>query len=545
MFRISCALIILLFTSQTQTFAQQTFTKADTLRGSLGPHRAWWNVLHYDLSVEPNYETRTIKGISRIEFETTGTPITDRMQIDLQEPMQIDRVRMGYLELPFERAGNVYWLDMKKAKRHLRTSDKKSFLIEIEFSGKPRVAQNPPWDGGWIFKKDRAGNPWMSVACQGLGASVWYPCKDHQSDEPDQGATLNIIVPDSLTAVANGRLISKTPVTPNKQKWSWAVTSPINNYNIIPYIGQYSHFSDTLMGEGKKNLDLDYWVLTEDLEKAKPQFERDVKRMLRAFEYWFGPYPFYIDGYKLVQSPHLGMEHQSAVAYGNQFKDGYLGRDLSGTGWGLKWDYIIIHESGHEWFANNITTRDIADMWVHEGFTMYSEVLFIEYHYGKKAADMYLQGLRRSIRNDRPIIGHYDVNEEGSGDMYNKGANLIHTIRELMDNDSLFRQILRSMNRDFALIPTTSEAVEQFWIKQTGLDLKPIFDQYLRTAQIPKLEFRETNGKTECRWTNCLPTFRMPLIDPDTKTRTLLSTQWTAVGPQMRNGTRNANLYIQ
>lgn len=540
--------LLLLFLSINQANSQRSdflFTQADSLRGSIGPHRAWWNVLHYDLSIEPNYETRTIVGINQIEFETTGSPITDQMQIDLQEPMVIDRILMGQQALPFERAGNVYWVDIKNAKRHLRTSAKKSFTIEIEFSGKPTVAQNPPWDGGWIFKKDKAGNPWMSVACQGLGASVWYPCKDHQSDEPDRGANLNIIVPESMTAVANGRLIAKTPIAPNKLKWSWSVTSPINNYNIVPYIGQYSHFSDTLQGESKKILDLDYWVLSEDLDKAKPQFDRDVKRMLRAFEYWFGPYPFYQDGFKLVQSPHLGMEHQSAVAYGNQFKNGYLGRDLSGSGWGLKWDYIIIHESGHEWFANNITTRDIADMWVHEGFTMYSEVLFIEYHYGKQAADSYLQGLRRSIRNDRPIIGNYGVNEEGSGDMYNKGANLIHTIRELMSNDSLFRQILRGMNRDFALVPTTSEEVEKYWSKHTGLDLQPIFDQYLRTTQIPKLEFREIEGNTECRWTNCLPNFRMPIVDPATKTRTWMSTSWISIDPQLKSGTLNANLYIQ
>lgn len=540
--------LLLLFLTINQANSQQLdllYTQADSLRGSIGLHRAWWNVLHYDLSIEPNYEARTITGKNQIEFEITGTPITDLMQIDLQEPMQIDRIRMGQQELSFERAGNVYWVDIKKVKSQFRNSFKKSFTIEIEFSGKPTVAQNPPWDGGWIFKKDKAGNPWMSVACQGLGASVWYPCKDHQSDEPDHGANLNMIVPESMTAVSNGRLIAKTPIAPNKLKWSWSVTSPINNYNIVPYIGQYSHFSDTLEGEEKKVLDLDYWVLSEDLDKAKPQFERDVKRMLRAFEYWFGPYPFYQDGFKLVQSPHLGMEHQSAVAYGNQFKNGYLGRDLSGSGWGLKWDYIIIHESGHEWFANNITTRDIADMWVHEGFTMYSEVLFIEFHYGKKAADSYLQGLRRSIRNDRPIIGNYEVNKEGSGDMYNKGANLIHTIRELMDNDSLFRQILRGMNRDFALIPTTSQDVEKYWVKHTGLDLQPIFDQYLRTTQIPKLEFREIEGKTECRWTNCLPNFRMPIVDPSTKRRVWVSSSWSSIDPQLKSGTLNANLYIQ
>jgi aminopeptidase N len=356
---------------------------------------------------------------------------------------------------------------------------------------------------------------------------------------------MNIIIPDSLSAIANGRLIGRKPAGKGKEQWSWNVVSPINNYNLVPYIGRYARFSDTLMGENKQKLDLDYWVLSEDLEKAKPHFNRDVKRMLRAFEYWFGPYPFYDDGFKLVQSPHLGMEHQSAIAYGNQFKNGYLGRDLSGSGWGMNWDYIIIHESGHEWFANNITTRDIADMWVHEGFTMYSEVLFTEYHYGRKAADTYLQGLRRSIRNDKPMIGRYDVNEEGSGDIYNKGANLIHTLRELIDNDSLFRQILRGMNKDFGLTPTTSKSVEAYWIKKSGLDLQPIFDQYLRTTQIPKLASRTNEGKTEYRWINCLSHFKMPVRNSASDPWEWVSTDWTILREPLRPGALSANLYIQ
>lgn len=548
MIRRSSLALFLLFFTLGKAYTQQgerTYTRQDTLRGSIGPHRAWWNVLHYELTIEPDFETRTLHGKNRIEFECTGTPVSDRLQIDLQEPMQIDRIRLENTTLTAEREGNIYWVDVKK-QRHLFTAGRKSPLVlDIEFSGKPRVAVNPPWDGGWIFKKDKSGSPWMSVACQGLGASVWYPCKDHQSDEPERGARLNIIAPDSLSAVANGRLISKKSIPSNKQQWSWVVTAPINNYNIVPYIGKYSHYSDTLLGEGHNVLDLDYWVLTEDLQKARPQFDRNVKRMVHAFEYWFGPYPFYKDGYKLVQSPHLGMEHQSAIAYGNQFKNGYLGRDLSGSGWGLDWDYIIVHESGHEWFANNITTRDIADMWIHEGFTMYSEVLFVEYYYGRQAADAYAQGLRRSIRNDRPLIGHYDVNEEGSGDMYNKGANLIHTLRTLIDNDSLFRELLRGMNRDLARTPTNSREVEQYWIQRTGMDLQSIFDQYLRTTQIPKLEFRETNGTTECRWTNCLPDFHMPVRLSGSTAWISLSTQWSPVSPALRSGSLNANLYIQ
>ncbi|MEN9497230.1 MAG: hypothetical protein RL750_129 [Bacteroidota bacterium] len=522
-----------------------TFNRQDTLRGSIGPHRAWWNVLHYELTIEPDYASRSLKGTNRIEFNLTGDAMTDRMQVDLQAPMQIDQVLLGRQSVPFQREGNVYWIDLKAHMSLIPKSKKIAAQLEIQFSGKPRVAVNAPWDGGWIYKKDNAGNPWMSVACQGLGASVWYPCKDHQSDEPDKGARMNIIIPDSLSAIANGRLIGRKPAGKGKEQWSWNVVSPINNYNLVPYIGRYARFSDTLMGENKQKLDLDYWVLSEDLEKAKPHFNRDVKRMLRAFEYWFGPYPFYDDGFKLVQSPHLGMEHQSAIAYGNQFKNGYLGRDLSGSGWGMNWDYIIIHESGHEWFANNITTRDIADMWVHEGFTMYSEVLFTEYHYGRKAADTYLQGLRRSIRNDKPMIGRYDVNEEGSGDIYNKGANLIHTLRELIDNDSLFRQILRGMNKDFGLTPTTSKSVEAYWIKKSGLDLQPIFDQYLRTTQIPKLASRTNEGKTEYRWINCLSHFKMPVRNSASDPWEWVSTDWTILREPLRPGALSANLYIQ
>ena len=522
-----------------------SFDRQDTLRGTLGADRAWWNVLHYEITLEPNYTTRQLKGKNKIQFNLTGAPITDRIQIDLQKPMQIDQVLLGQESIPFEREDNVYWIDLKTHRALLPKSKKIAAQLEIQFSGTPRVAVNPPWEGGWIFKKDRAGNPWMSVACQGLGASVWYPCKDHQSDEPDNGARMNIIVPDSLSAIANGRLIGKKPAGPGKEQWSWNVVSPINNYNLVPYIGRYTRFSDTLMGEDKQKLDLDYWVLTEDLEKAKAQFNRDVKRMMRAFEYWFGPYPFYEDGFKLVQSPHLGMEHQSAIAYGNQFKNGYLGRDLSGSGWGLGWDYIIIHESGHEWFANNITTQDIADMWVHEGFTMYAEVLFIDYHYGREAADAYTKGLRKSIRNDRPLIGNYGVNAEGSGDMYNKGANLIHTLREIIDNDSLFRDILRGMNREFALKPTTSQLVEQYWSKRSGLDLQPIFDQYLRTTQIPKLEIRTTNGKKECRWINCLPSFRMPIRSAKSNTWAWIGTAWTAIDQPIGISNLSPNLYVE
>ena len=387
--------------------------RQDSLRGSITPERAWWNVIRYNISVQPDYDSKTIKGWNEIIFEPVSFGENKIMQIDLQEPMLIDSIRFGQNKIitNFKRDGNIYHIKFGKYKfvKNAKRPDQKSYSLLIYFSGKPRIANNPPWDGGWIWKKDANGRPWMTVACQGLGASVWYPCKDHQSDEPESGASLSITVPDTLVAIANGRLKEKKNYN-GLTIWKWEVVNPINNYNIVPYIGKYVNFTDSYEGEDG-TLDLSYWVMDYNLEKAKKQFDLNVKPMLKAFEYWFGPYPFYKDGFKLVESPHLGMEHQSAIAYGNHYMNGYYtgfgntGRDLSGTGWGLKWDFIIVHESGHEWFGNSITTKDIADMWVHEGFTNYSETLFVETQYRKEAADEYTQGLRKKIQNDKPIIG--------------------------------------------------------------------------------------------------------------------------------------------
>ncbi|MFM7839221.1 MAG: M1 family metallopeptidase, partial [Chitinophagaceae bacterium] len=348
---------------------------------------------------------------------------------------------------------------------------------------------------------------WMTVACQGTGASSWYPCKDHQSDEPDEGASLSITVPDTLTAVANGRLVRKQPGDNHQMTYTWEVINPINNYNLIPYIGKYVHWSETYAGE-KGPLDCTYWVLDYDLLRAREQFKQ-VPVMLRHFEYWLGPYPFYEDGYKLVQAPHLGMEHQSAVAYGNHFQNGYLGRDLSSSGWGNKWDFIIIHESGHEWFGNNLTTADLADMWVHEGFTNYLETLFTTREYGVEAGNDYVIGTRKLIRNNKPIIAPYGVNQEGSGDMYYKGGNLIHMIRTILNNDEQFRQLLRTMQQQWYHRIITSAEAEDYISRQTGINFAPVFDQYLRTVQIPQLQIRRTNDQAFIRWGDCLPGFEM------------------------------------
>ncbi|MCA6450432.1 MAG: M1 family metallopeptidase [Chitinophagaceae bacterium] len=484
---------------------KEVFTKADTLRGSLNENRTWWDVLYYSIGVTPDFTQRTIKGKVDISFKVLRPGKT--MQIDLQEPLQLTKAYLGDTKLTYQREGNVYWIDIPM--NLVKGSTQK---LALAYEGSPKIAKRAPWDGGWIFQKDEKGRPWMTVACQGLGASVWYPCKDHQSDEPDNGATMLITVPDTLIAVANGRLISRKSYSPGNLTWRWEVKNPINNYNLVPYIGKYVNFTDTLMGE-KGKLDLSYWVLDYNLDKAKEQFKQ-AKTMLRAFEYWMGPYPFYEDGYKLVESPHLGMEHQSAVAYGNKYQNGYLGRDLSGSGWGLKWDFIIVHESGHEWFANSITSKDLADMWIHEGFTNYSETLFTEYVYGKQAGNEYNYGTRRGIQNDKPIIGPYGVNKEGSGDMYPKSGNMLHSIRHAMNDDEKFRDMLRYLGRKFYHQTVTTEDIQEVVSQYFGSSVTKIFDQYLRTTQVPVFEYSVSADQRTLsyRYTNCVDGFNLPIF---------------------------------
>ncbi len=487
------------------------FTHADTLRGTYGPTRDWWDVLKYDLHVKFNIEDSTISGYNIIDFEVLKNGKT--IQIDLQEPLVLDSIKVIAERnptkggnIPYTQVGNAYFIDPITWMKNKEM--KKTNYIFVYYHGKPRIAQRPPWDGGLIWKKDKNNNPWVSIACQGLGASVWYPCKDHQADEPDS-AEMHITMPADLMCVGNGRYRGKIDNGDGTATYDWAVTSPINSYNIIPYIGKYVHFGEVYDGE-KGKLDMDYWVLDYNLDKAKEQF-KDAPRMMKAFEHWFGPYPFYEDGYKLVESPHLGMEHQSAIAYGNGFKNGYRGTDLSGSGWGLKWDFIIVHESGHEWFANNITSKDIADMWIHESFTNYSETLFTDYWYGKEAGNAYVQGTRKNISNDIPIIGPYHVNQEGSGDMYYKGGNMIHMIRQVINDDEKFREILRGLNKTFYHQTVTTRQIEDYICKESKHNFSKVFDQYLRTIQIPVLEYKIDGYKLSYRYTNCVKGFDLPL----------------------------------
>ncbi|HEY5391993.1 MAG TPA: M1 family metallopeptidase [Hanamia sp.] len=530
---------ILSFTLLTFNFSfGQEFTHADTLRGSNGPGRNWWNATKYDLHVTFNLEDSSISGYNQISYKALTPRHPDFFQIDLQEPMIIDSIfseagnpsfPLNKRKLSFTRDGNAWFVYLQNqqppeiAKHDINKimqthnsgkvtlsayNAKEISNLVIYYHGKPIVAKNPPWDGGFVYKKDKDGNPWDAVACQGLGASVWYPCKDYQGDEPDS-AEMHFTGPSDLQIISNGRLRNEKNNGDGTTEYTWAVVNPINNYDITFYIGKFVHFGQIYKGE-KGDLTMDYWVLDSNLEKAKVQF-KDAPRMMKAFEYWFGPYPFYEDGYKLVDAPYLGMEHQSAIGYGNHYKMGYLGHDLSGSGWGMKWDFIIVHESAHEWFGNNITSIDLADMWIHESFANYAEALFTGYYYGKKAADEYVIGVRKNIRNDKPIIAHYGVNEEGSGDMYYKGGNMLHTIRQVIHNDEKFRNILRGLNKTFYHQTVTSKQVEDYISHQSGINFSKVFDEYLRTTMVPELQYKTVKGKIMYRWINCVQGFNMPL----------------------------------
>ncbi|MGV3763358.1 M1 family metallopeptidase [Parapedobacter sp.] len=483
--------------------ARELFGRADSLRGQLTPLRTCYDINYYHLDVRVDPDNRYIVGSNLFLF--TATTDFDRLQFDLFDNLRLDSVKYRGQLLPFEREFNAVFIDFPKP---IGAGQLDSFIVY--YAGHPVQAKRAPWDGGFDFKKDSNGKHWIATACQGLGASVWWPNKDHQSDEVDS-MLISISVPNGLTNVSNGRLRDSEDLGDGYTRFNWFVSNPINNYNVAANIGDYVHFTDTFQGE-KGVLDLDYWVLRENEAKAKKHFDANVKPMLRAFEYWFGPYPFYTDGFKLVETAHLGMEHQSAIAYGNKYQNGYLGRDGSGTGWGNKWDFIIVHEAGHEWFGNNITSKDLADMWIHESFTNYSESLYIDYHFGKRAGLEYVHGNRRGIQNLAPIIGKYQVNNEGSGDMYNKGGVLHNMVRTIIDDDGKWRQILRGLNSKFYHSTVDYDDIVNYISEQSGKDLSKVYAQYVRYASIPTLEFTfSEDGKAFCRWIADVRDFDMPV----------------------------------
>lgn len=529
--RLTC---ILLFILSAQQITAQQFTRRDSLQGGLRFERTCYDVQFYYLNIKVDIENKSISGSNSIAFKTVER--TGRIQLDLFENMKIDSIiffkkfeesrswseeqflnisKDDYETLEYTRQHDAVFVDfpyrLEKGTQH---------QITVHYSGKPLEAENAPWDGGFVWKTDSNGNPFVGVAVQGTGASLWYPCKDSQSDEPDWGAYIVVEVPSDLVAVSNGRLKHKYEEDKYSSYW-WAVKNPINNYNITLNIGDYVNIA-----EEYKNLDLSYYVLRENEEKAKIHFE-EVKPMLDCFQDKFGTYPFLNDSYKLVETPYLGMEHQSAIAYGNKYQKGYLGRDMTGTGIGLLFDFITVHESAHEWFGNSITSKDIADMWIHESFTTYAESVFVECQWGYEKGQQYINGQKRMVENRKPVIGQFGVNfKPKSTDMYYKGALMLNTIRHIVNDDDAWWKLLKNYAETFRHQIIEGKDVISFFNRQSGLNLTPVFKQYLEYPNLPVLEIQQKKkNRIYARWVTDVENFEMPVFYGNERTN--VTNNWT------------------
>lgn len=489
-------LVILAILGIQQISAQ--FTRRDSLQGGLRIERTSYDVKRYDLNITINPEQKSIKGFNEITFDVVIP--TQKIQVDLFENMKVDSIVWNAKKLNYKRDNDAVFIDFPE-----KLVSKSNHKLKFYYSGNPRIARNAPWDGGFVFSKDKAGKDFIAVAVQGTGASLWYPVKDSQTDEPDNGASIKVAVPNGLMNVSNGRFLGSQDLKNGYTRWDWEVKNPINNYTITVNIADYVHIQDKM-----PDLDLDYYVLRENEAKAREHF-MEVKPMMECFQSKFGRYPFWEDGYKLVETPYLGMEHQSAVAYGNKYKKGYMGFDMSGTGVGMFFDYITIHETGHEWFGNSITSTDIADMWIHEGFTTYSETVFIECIKGYDDAMKYINGQARNVRNDKPIIGQYGVNNEGSGDMYYKGSLLLNTLRHVIADDEKWWKMLYDYSETFKKKIITSDTVIDYFNKASGINLTPIFRQYLYTNQLPIFIYKIKGDYLYYSWDNVNEDFNMPI----------------------------------
>ncbi|RDS83904.1 M1 family peptidase [Dyella monticola] len=469
-------------------------TRDQMIRGANGPYRANNDLLYYHLNIRVDPKAETVSGVNTIRFRMLKDG--NRIQIDLQQPLAVDKILFGNATLKYDRLERAVFIDFPQMLHEGQT-----YSIDFYYSGHP-VHQGR--FGDFTFGKDPDGNAWVYTADEGEGgASTWWPSKEEWRDKPQEGMDISVAVPNGLTDVSNGKFAGKVDLHDGYTQWNWKVQNPINSYDVSVNIGNYVHFSDKWGN---------YYVLPQDLEKARSQFKQ-VGGMMEAYQHYFGEYPFASDGYKLVEVPYSGMEHQSAVTYGNGFKNGYLGMDWGGTPYALKFDFIIIHESGHEWFANGVTASDLADMWIHEGFTTYLESLYVEYHWGKAASLEYVNGYQSKVENLRPIIPEYGVGAEAPEDQYFKGALMLNTLRSVVNDDQRWWDVLHGLFQHFKYQSISTSDVVTYFNQHTGMDLTPIFDQYLRYPHIPTLDllFGESPGMVMYKWNANVDNFAMPV----------------------------------
>lgn len=472
-------------------YGQHKYTHADSLRGSLRPARTCYDVTYYNLDLLLNIKRQHLSGSNEIHFLVTEE--TSELQIDLYANMDIHSILFDEMELTYRRVANAVFIQIPVL------SPGERGMIKMIYEGTPRISKNPPWDGGFVWKSDSRGNPWVGVACEGAGASLWWPNKDHLSDEPDS-MSIHVTIPKELLCVSNGTLRGINEIGNHLRKYSWHVQYPINNYNVSINVADYVHFSDTYLAQDGDSLDLDYYVLRENQQRAKKHFKQ-THGVLEAFEHYFGKYPFWDDGFCLVETPYLGMEHQSAIAYGNGYQRGYLGSMIPRD---MHFDYVIVHETGHEYWGNCISAGDHAEMWIHESFTTYMESLYVEYHLGKKAAERYLKYQRPFIMNRAPILGPLGVNFQGfmSSDYYYKGAWVLHTLRNTINDDKKWFRILKKLYEEHACSIISTEEIIEFFNREMKKDYTAFFQQYLQKAKQPvlKYQFRKKGKKQVLRY---------------------------------------------
>ena len=493
--------VITLFTIQFKTIpvlSQYAIDESNnnTLRGSLNEYRTCFDVTYYDLSIKPDLLNHSITGSNQIQLKAVED--FEIIQLDLFANMFIDSVVYDERILTIERVGDAFFIQFP------RIIEKGDHLeVSVYYHGIPTIAKYPPWDGGFVWARDSLNRNWVGVSCQGIGASLWWPNKDHLSDRPDS-MRIAVEVPNELKGISNGKLSKKINIDSNNTLWIWTVSYPINNYNVTINIGHFEHINDHYMGMDGR-LDLDYYVLDYNLDIARQQFKQ-VQPMLKCYEQYFGPYPFYNDGYKLVETPYYGMEHQSCISYGNDYQNNEF-----------DFDYIIIHESGHEYWGNCISIRDLGELWVHEGFTTYMESLFMEYFHGKEVALEYLEHQKSSIENRNAMLGPLNVNYDNwmDTDIYYKGTWMLHSIRNTLNDDTEWFDLLRSVFQRFKYNTVTSDDIIKYMDSQTEYDLMPIFNNYLNNTAPPELNIKikqkRGNVLLKYSWRNVTKEFDMPV----------------------------------
>jgi len=491
--------------SQKDYFENQEFTEADTLRGMLRAERTCYDVTFYDLQLKVDVDKKFIKGYNEIHYKAIDD--FTRLQVDLFDNMKINNISFKGKKLKYERIHNAVFIDFPRQKKGVSGS------FRVHYEGNPTVAKNAPWDGGFTWAKDENGDDWVGVSCEGIGASLWYPNKDHLSDEPDS-MRIGTSVPKGLMCMANGNLVNAIDVGSGYTHYDWMVTYPINNYNVSLNIANYAHFSDTYKSQDGEILDLDYYVLPYNLEKAKKHFEQ-VKPMLECYENLFGKYPFWKDGYALVETPYLGMEHQGAIAYGNRYMNGYLGGMIPR---GIEFDYIIIHETGHEYWGNSVSCEDHAEMWIHESFCTYTEALYVECKYNYTEAIRYLNFQKNFLDNRKPMVGPLEVNFEdfGGSDIYYKGAWVLQTLRSVVNDDDLWFDLMKSLHKEFEISTVSTPQIIEFINKKTKKDFSKFFEQYLYHPKVPlllyKIEEKGNDLNLTAKWQADVKGFEMPIF---------------------------------